>query len=367
MTEIQYVIEYFKQYPPLIQLVWVISGVFLIIIIILISYLKLLRSHLRKNEKIVTKYEKEYELNLITYLYSGNEGEDISSEEQSIINKLKNCATNKFKRKIIVSILLKLKNEISGEMAESIQKLYFEAGLIEYTLVKLKSRKWHIIASGIRELTQFEVKEVHGEIAKYINHPKKEVRKEVQLYLVNLFRFKGLGFLNNLTTPLSEWDQIQLLEELQRFENQEIPDITPWLQSQNESVVFFALKLAKIYNQFEVKDVLVDLLSHKSKNVRVQVISILGHLQVLESKEVLKSNFNGYSQEEQIAFFEMLENIFDSNDESFLWEHIYNKNFEIKLSALKILKILNIDKFRTIEVPPADPGYAKIVKFVENN
>lgn len=367
MTEFQYLIEYFKQYPPLIQLVWIMSVVFIVIIIILISYLKLLRSHLRKNEKIIAKYENEYESQLITYLYSGNEEEDLSLEQQSIINQLKNCASNRFKRKVIISTLLKLKNEISGEMSESIQKLYFETGLIEYALAKLKSKRWHIIANGIRELTLFHVREIHDEIIKNINHPKREVRKEVQLYLVNLFHFEGLDFLNNLKTPLSEWDQIQLLEELQKLENQDLPDIRPWLRSENESVVFFALKLAKIYNQFEVKNTLIDLLSHKNKEVRVQLISIFGHLQVIESKEILKSNFDQYSLEEQIAFFEILENIFDSNDESFLLEHIRNQNFEIKLSALKILKILNIDEFKSIKLTSADPEYAKIVKFVENN
>lgn len=367
MVKFQNFIEYFEQYPLLIQLVWVLSGVFAIIILMLIVYLKLLRSHLRKNEIITEKFQKEYESHLITYLYSGNVGEVISAEQQLIINKLKLYSINKFKRTIIVSILLKLKNEISGEMAESIQKLYFETDLIKHTLVKLKSKKWYIIASGIRELTRFQVKEAHDEIIKYINHPKREIRKEVQLYLVDLFNFEGLTFLNGLKATLSEWDQIQLLEELQKFKDQDIPDIVPWLKSENKSVVLFALKLARMYNQFEVKDTLIDLLSHKSKEVRIQLISTLSHLQVLESKTILKSNFSKYSLEEQLAFFKMLENVYEVNDEAFLLEHIHNKHFEIKLSALKILKIINIDTFKNIEKESTNPEYANIVKFVENN
>jgi len=57
----------------------------------------------------------------------------------------------------------------------------------------------------------------------------------------------------------------------------------------------------------------------------------------------------------------------DSNDEPFILEHINHENFEIKLSALKILKNINIDKFKNIEIRPSDLVYDKIIKFVANN
>jgi RNase H-fold protein (predicted Holliday junction resolvase) len=311
---------------------------------------------LRKNEKIEAKYQEEYEAYLITYLYAGNVEEDISSEQQLIINEFKNCVADPFKRKIVVSTLLKLRNEISGEMAESIEKLYFQTGLINHALSKLRSKKWDVVAKGIRELTQFHVKKVHNVVMTNINHPKREVRKETQLYLVNLFYFKGLDFLNTLQTPLSEWDQIQLLEVLQRFDDQQISDIKPWLKSSNDSVVVFALKLAKIYNQFEAKDELIKLLHHKSEKIRVDVIYVLSHLNVIEAKKVLKSNFSERSLEEQIAFFKMMESVHESSDEPFLLEYIHHENFEIKVSALKILKIINIGKNMSSE-----PEFEKIL------
>lgn len=367
MNEKQYLIEYFKQSPPIIQLAWIICGVFFVSIVPLIFYLKYLRGHLRQNEKIVAKYENEYEQYLVTYLYAGNEEEEISSDQQLIINKLKKCIADPFKRKIIVSTLLKLRNEISGEMAQSIEKLYFQTGLIDYTLPKLKSKKWYSLAKGIRELRQFQIKEAHDVVENYINHPKREVRKEMQLYMVNLFYFEGLDFLNVLQTSLSEWDQIQLLEVLQRFDNQKIPDIKPWLKSSNDSVVVFALKLAKIYNQFDAKDELINMLGHKNKDIRIEVIDVLSHLIVLEAKEVLKNNFDERSQEEQIAIFKMMENLYENSDEPFLLEYIHHENFEIKLSALKILKRLNIHAFKILKLGPSEPEFLKIVNFIENN
>ncbi|MFA5296948.1 MAG: HEAT repeat domain-containing protein [Lutibacter sp.] len=363
----QYVIDYFENAPTIIKVVWISSSIFFITIIFLIIYLKFLRYYLRKNEKIVAQLKIEYESQLITYLYAGNEEEEISVEQQEIINKLKIGVANKFKRQLIVSTLVRLRNEISGEMAEAIQKLYFQTGIISYALSSLKSKKWYVVAKGIRELKLFHVKQAYNKIVIHVNHPKREVRIESQLYLVTLFHFDGLKFLDVLQTPLSEWDQIQLLEVLQKFDDQEIPDINPWLKSTNDFVVIFALKLAKIYNQFEAKEALIELLNHTNKKIRIGAIHVLSELQVVEAKSILKNNFETLSIEEQIAFFKLLENSFESSDESFLLKQVTHKNFEIKLAALKILKIIDIEKFVGLKEESTEPEYLKIYKFVENN
>ncbi|WP_299523297.1 hypothetical protein [uncultured Lutibacter sp.] len=367
MNKFLYFIDSLKEEPLLIQIVWLLSFVLFVIIIISIIYLKFLRTHLRLNDKIAEKYKNEYEANLITYLYSENEEGLISSEQQSIIKQLKNGAINKFKREIIISTLLKLLNEISGEMADSIQNLYYQTALNNYAVAKLKSGNWYFITEGIRELKLFRVKDAHKDVEKHVNHSKSEVRKEVQLYLVNLFSFKGLNFLNDLKTPLSEWDQIQLLEELQKFDDQEIPDITLWLKSENDYVVIFALKLAKIYNQFGMKEILLELLNHESERVRLELIPVLNHLYIVEAKEVLKSNFSERSREEQIEFLKLLENLGDENDEHFILQHIYNNDFEIRLSALKILKNINLSKFENLELTKPEAEFVEMVKFIKNN
>jgi hypothetical protein len=332
-----HIFESLKQSSPIIQVVWGICVLFFIIIVLLTIYLKYLRNHLRVNEKIEAKYQEEYESCLVTYLYAGNDYEAFSFEQQLIINKLKECATDPFKRKIIISTLLKLRNEISGEMGESIDILFIKLGLLRYSLVK------------------FKIKAVRKIIMNNINHPKREVRKEMQLYLVHVYAFKGLDFLNILETNLSEWDQIQLLEVLQLNNDTQIADIRPWLKSSNDSVVTFTLKLAKVYNQFEVKEELIELLNHKSEEVRINVISALSHLNVLEAKNILKNNFSNRSDEEQIAFLKMMENVYKKADKSFLLEHIHHKNFEIKLIINEILKNINFEELEFNEAELKKP------------
>ncbi|MBG6109555.1 TM2 domain-containing membrane protein YozV [Flavobacterium sp. CG_9.10] len=367
MIQNNYFIENFEQSPLIIQIVWTSIVIIIFLLFIIIIYLKYLRSILRKNDRLRSELEKKYETAVINYLYAGDERDEISDEQQSIIDELKSTISEPCKRDILISTLLKLSYEISGEMAESIHKLYIHTGLLDYSLAKLRNRKWNIIADGIREVTLFHVKEVQDQIKIHINHPKIQVRSAMQLYLVNLFHFEGLDFLNHITTPISEWDQIQLLEVLHLNNNQKVSDIKLWLNSPNESVVFFALKLAKIYNQYGAKNELIALLNHENIKIRIHAIHLLSYLNIIEAKITLKNNFEKLTLEEQIVFFEMLENLYEKTDKPFILEHILNTNFDIKFSALKILKNLNIDEFNSFKNLTLEPEFVRIVKYIESN
>jgi hypothetical protein len=362
----EYFIEYFKDTPVIIQVVLGISVLLCIVIIILILFLKFLRSHLRNNERVERIYSAKYETELVTYIYSGNEDEEISPEQFAIIARLKKNDTDSFKRAILVKTLLKLRNEIAGEMALSIQHLYVQTGLIDHAIQLLKSKKWDNIAKGINELTHFQIKEVNDLILNFINHPKRQIRKETQLYAVKLFNFEGLHFLNLLKSDLSEWDQIQLLEVLQKYGQQQPFDVKPWLCSTNESVISFALKLTEIYDQFDAQEELINLLQHPSEKIRIEAIQVLNYFSIFEAKPILIANFKKAKSDEQLAIFNMIENIYEPEDENFIIENTIHPNFEIKLSALKIFKKMNFNYFSNLKQTTTNSDCIKIINFLEN-
>lgn len=353
MISFQALTDYYNEFPFLIKLAWGVSIVLGVFIILLTIYLKTVRKILRIKEINSLKFRANYETLLIEYLYSGEEGIELSENQKSIIKQLKTHVPEKAKRKVIISVLYKLMNEVSGEVTDALKIVYQNTGLMHFALERLNSKRWHVIAKSIGEFTRFKIESVQDQMATYLAHPVREVRKEAHFYFVTLFHFEGLSFLNTIKTTLSEWDQIQMLEILQKFNDQEICDIKPWLKSENDSVVLFALKLAKVYNQYEVKDLLMDLLSHKNKQLRIQAIEALTHLYGIEAKDVLKANFNELSLEEQLSFFGLLEKLVIPDDESFVEKHLFHKNFEIQLLALKILKSINIDKYLGFNKLPA--------------
>ena len=204
MLDYQFIVDYFKEFPALIQLAWILSALIFVTIVLLTIYLKMIRSVLRKKDLEIKKFKEEYEGALVEYLYTDSDDDNFNEVRESIILKLKKDVPLKSRRKIIIKILYNLMNEVSGEMSDSIKMLYYETGLIDYALARLKNKNWYIIAKGIGELTRFRIEEAYVDVNHFINHKRREVRKETQLYLVNMFRFDGLSFLHDLESPLSE-------------------------------------------------------------------------------------------------------------------------------------------------------------------
>lgn len=350
---IEYGTNEFNNANAIIKICYYVSLFFLSIIAILIIYLKNLRDRLKIKERIEATYFKKYESVFIEYLYA-SESVEITLAQRKTIEYLKKSAKNKLKRKLIIQTFLKLKNEISGETAAAIQNLYCEIGFVDGAMSKLRSRKWDNIARAIRELSQFEIKEAHGEIIQLINHSKIEVRNEIQKYLVKLFGFKGLEFLDVLKNQLSEWDQIQILEILNKCDTSEIPDLTKWLLSSNDSVVSFTIKLTKIYNQTEANDTIITLFDHRNPEIRLQAIDAIDRLGIYEAVALLKETVFLRSMDEQVAFFKVLEEVSTSTDIEFIKEFANHENFYIRVSVMKILNLITVDADNTFKIISTD-------------
>lgn len=355
MLNFQFFTDYFNHLPKVIQISLELSLSFFILTLFSIIFLKILRSRLRILKSVENRYKKEYEQDLVNYLFSLGD-EDNKELLAELIEKFKHINKSNFKRKIFIGVLLKLKAEISGEMAVAIDDLYIKSELIKGALMNLRSNKWYKIANSIREFNQFKVKKVHNVLIENYNYPRKEVRIEMQLYLVNLFNFKGLRFLDNMKTQMSRWEQIQILEILKNKENHEPSDVTSWLRSDNDSVVIFALSLVKIYNLIETKDELLKLIYHTSESIRVEAISVLGALNISEIKDIVMADFNQRSLEEQLVIFKILEDLYDSSDEYFFKEQLNHQVFDIRVFSRQIIKDINVNKYQFPK-----PKYIKLV------
>jgi hypothetical protein len=333
-------------FPLVESVIWTL----VVLLLIIIFYLKVLRSNIRLTEVRKIRYKNNVEKLLIEFLYfEKTEGEKFSSNKKKIIKKFKNGLPNKRKRKIITTTFFQLSQEVSGNMILTMHKLYDEIGLLNFAIKKLRSKKWNVIAIGIKDLRQFRIKRAQHLITKFVNHRKEEVRREAHLYLLELFGYEGLTFLDNLKAPLSEWDQIQLLGEIKKFENHEILDVTKWLKSDNWYVVILMLNIVKLFNRLETKDVLLELLEHSNLEVRIKTIEILTYFEVAEAKQILKNKVEELSLKEKNGLFELLEKTATKEDSVFVIDYIDSENFEIKHKALIILKTVDENLYDKLE------------------
>lgn len=243
-------------------------------------------------------------------------------------------------RQVAIDELTNCKKNFSGIVAENIVALYNKLGLREDSLEKMRNkRKWYLQARGIQELYLMDQKNLLTKIYRETNSKNEFVRSEAQIAIIYLTGFNGLRFLDVISYPLTLWQQIKLLEQLRLFgKKEDLSDRIPkWLQSKNDTVVVFALRLAAEYQQYAVKDAVMNCLVHASDDVRTRAIKTLITLADEKTPFILTGYFSKENFDNQVHILNSLVNMATDEQAPFLERLLDAPDNIIKLKAAVVL------------------------------
>ncbi len=223
-------------------------------------------------------------------------------------------------RKIISQILFDLQKDVAGDTRERLFKLYKELGLHHDSFKKLESWRWETVSQGILELSQMEVDESYQLIRKFINDRRGVVRKQAELATVSL-KEDGINYLLDATKhPISEWQQLKLIEKLSKRENYRPPHFKGWLLSQNKDVVLFALRLIKHYNQQGAESSIKELVKHKNDEIKIAAIQCIVDFNFKSAVRILKQVFWKSTNAVKISVLNAIAGLGTEDDLLFLQE-----------------------------------------------
>lgn len=264
--------------------------------------------------------------------------EDESSAEQIHIPlKFEKHFRNKTKREFTVNQLIDIKKNLSGKIVDNIVHVYQLLGFKADSVAKLKSGVWHKKAKGIHELYMMDQQQMLTSIYKYTNSNNQFIRMKAQAAIIHFEGFEGLRFLDMVTHPISEWEQLKLLEQLKVVNFGEMKSLGQWLKSSNFSVVLFALKLVDTYQEFQLHDEVAECLQHENEKVRARAIMTLGRIANEHTPCVL---INHYYQETQLnkdKILQCLLNIASDREIDFLVNALHEQDDSIKLAAARVI------------------------------
>lgn len=304
----------------------IVSTGVVIIIIIIYGFVFAKRKRYRLKKRIINHLE-EWISNIIV---------EESFDTINIPDKFYRMLENQVARQLTIDELIACRKNFSGSVGENIVKLYEFLGLKEDTIRKIKcAEKHHIQAKGIQELYLMDQRSYLPYIYKNTNNHNSLVRMESQTGIIHLAGFAGLRFLNVLSFPLTEWQQIKLLEQLKHAKKKDdLSDKIPkWLLSKNDTVVVFALKLADEHQQFAVRKEVAGCLDHPNQHVRSQAIKTLIRLADENTVAVLIHTFHSQEVPEQILILEALAWMADEEQSGFLYSLFDEHDNTIKLKA----------------------------------
>lgn len=275
------------------------------------------------------------------FLFHNNE--DPVNEQKEYI-KLKIAIREKLRypefRKTLGEILYDLQKDVSGEVRERLLILYRELELHHHSLDRLNSWRWEVVSKGIRELTEMEVEETFLLIAKKINHRLAVVRRQAELATVKLSP-KGINkILDTAKYPISEWQQLKIIEALGTIEDFEPPRFKSWLLSPNNDVVLFALRLMRHYNQNDAEPAIIELVKHKEDIIKKEALECIKYFGFTRSLSSLKQIFSGLSNGVKIEVLNVFGELGTDADLPFLY-HIKSIEQEYFVHS-KVLATINL-------------------------
>ena len=285
----------------------------------------------------------------------------VMDEDADVVvpQKIKGILNRPVARQFAIDELILCKKNFSGKVAEKITSLYIQLGFREYSLQKLADKTtWHLKARGIQELYLMDQADQFETFFHYTNSKNEFVRMEAQIGVIHLTGFQGLRFLDTASYPITEWQQLKLLEQLRLSPKKEgFSELIPqWLASANQTVVIFALKLADEYQQFDCKNVVVACLNHQNESVRTQAITTLFRLADQNTAGELLHHFYKETPANQALILDILIALATENEATQIIRLLDHSNDTIKLKAsIIITKILEkgikVIEDKAIETP----------------
>jgi hypothetical protein len=153
--------------------------------------------------------------------------------------------------------------------------------------------------------------------------------------VIHLTGFKGLDFLETISHPLTDWQQLKLIEQLRLYPDKvDFSEKVPiWLNSNNFTVVEFALRLIYEYNLYHLSALIHTCLLHPSAEVRSQAIKTLIQLETFETANILLENFDQASYKDQLLILDAMSKMATEKEIPKLESLLNQEDDTIKLKA----------------------------------
>lgn len=321
------------------DLLWDLTMLFIGLAIVIFSTIFYFRNKLRANDRRVQEKKKELSPMISEFIFYSN---DAPKEEKHIYIKhkilIRDLLKNEFDRKVLISILLDLSKDVSGDTKKQLIHLYKNLGLHEDSYKKLKSWRWQVVAKGILELTQMQVTESYQFIVRFINNKRSVIRKQAEIATVTL-KNEGIShFMDTTKYRISEWQQLVFLDVLRNNKDFEPPRFKTWLTSKNKHVVLLALRLIKHFNQNDAKASLIELLKHRNNQIKEEAIYCLKDFHAVEALDTLKLVFWRCSTDIKILILGAIADLGDTADVEFLKQIEHKRlHFLVKSKALNAI------------------------------
>jgi hypothetical protein len=273
-----------------------------------------------------------YEEALLSYIFGEKDWDKVKVKLKKIKRK-KN-------RKIIVSILLNLHENLKGEVDKFIPDIFLRLGLYNDSLKAAKSSFTYQKVQGIRELTYLYPKGAIEIVPGFVNNPDDVVRAEAQMAFIRLNENNPFEFLSSLTRSFTRWTQLSAFY-LFRLYQLPVPSFADYLYSKHPTVRNFSLQMITYFQQLENVSEVFNMLKSSEERTRFLSYRAINDLRLYEGKILIKQSYWDETMKNKHEIIKAFKNIGGDEDFEFLEKIIATESVSLKIEACRSMLFMS--------------------------
>ncbi|EOZ97735.1 hypothetical protein A33Q_1708 [Indibacter alkaliphilus LW1] len=257
--------------------------------------------------------------------------------------------TNTFPKKLIQKSLFKdvliqeiisLNKNMKGDFKVKLKLIYRKLDLDKHTIQKLSSKRWDIVTTGIVEINEMDILEAEPLVSKFINHKNFYLRSNAVATLLNISDDADLKVLANQEYPLSKWQQM-IYYRIIRY-SKDKRNIAYLLESKNESVRVFGIKLIRYLGLVDQLEFLVGVYPDASDTEKIEIIQCFDMFGFGIGLEQIYADLKSENKQLVLAAIKLIQNVGDKFSLTTLIElSRISEDFDITKAAMKGVMILD--------------------------
>lgn len=240
----------------------------------------------------------------------------------------------------LIDLMIRSQRSLLGSNYQKLRVLFKQIPPYRVSVRKLESRKWYIKARGIQEIYEMSQEQYIRQIIKERNNPNIFVRHEAQIAMVVFLGWESLRFLPYLSTKLTLWQQIKIIEKLYSLHPQ--PDVEYLRQAFDAERPYAQKLIMRIIRKFGLKsevDYIMSFLDHENNDRRETAIYCissfaLDHGRLADIKRIF---FKISDTRQQMKLLQYIHEVSPAIDLLFFREVLKKGHEDLKLSTAEIL------------------------------
>jgi hypothetical protein len=174
----------------------------------------------------------------------------------------------------------------------------------------------------------------------------------------------SFDFLDNLKRPFSQWVQLNSLNFVKLHEK-EVPSFDRWVNSKNNDIQDFSIRMISYYQQSENEDAILSMLDHKNEKTRLYAIQAVKHMNLIGARDIIKMKYLSETRRNMLEIIKAFETIGDERDFEFLDQLLEGDDVELKLAACSALYKMGNDGKNHLDEIKVNPDL-DLERFIEH-